>query len=73
MNGHCEGFEKDSGTSKILSVEEAYPLSGLSRNTFYAGVNNGEIPSIRVGKRILIPSSAFEAWLDGNWQPNNTA
>lgn len=58
---------------KTISVDEAYPQSGLSRNTFYAGVNNGEIPSIRVGKRILIPNSAFQAWLDGNWPPNSAS
>lgn len=48
-----------------LTVAEAIAATGLSRNTFYDGVRRREIPSIRVGRRILIPRVAFERWLEG--------
>ena len=35
----------------------------LSRNAIYAGIHNGEIPHIRVGKRILLPSDALDRML----------
>ncbi len=52
-------------TKKTISVEEAAALLGISRNTAYEAVRRGEIPSIRIGKRFLIPAAALERMLDG--------
>lgn len=49
-----------------LSVEQARLRLGLSRGLMYEAVKRGEIPSIRIGKRILIPKSALLRLLDGN-------
>ena len=38
------------------TVDEASIMLGLSRNSAYEGVARGDIPSIRVGRRLLIPS-----------------
>ena len=59
----------------ILSVTETAYLLGLSRNATYQGVQSGAIPSIRVGKRILIPKAALERMLEGGGThaDNNTA
>jgi excisionase family DNA binding protein len=46
-----------------LTVMETAELLGLSRASAYEGVRNGQIPSLRIGKRILIPRSALEAKL----------
>lgn len=43
-----------------LSVEEAARKIGLGRAAAYAAVHRGEIPSIRFGKRILVPKAALE-------------
>ena len=43
-----------------LSVEEAGKMLGLSRGLMYEAVRTGQIPSIRVGRRILIPRLALE-------------
>jgi|TARA_Y100000310_G_scaffold331767_1_gene405954 excisionase family DNA binding protein len=43
-----------------LTVKETAQLLGLSRNSAYQGVLTGEIPHIKVGKRILIPRLALE-------------
>lgn len=48
----------------VLSVNEVANLLGLSRNSTYEGVRRGEIPHIRVGKRLLIPRAALEAMLN---------
>jgi len=48
-------------TKLALSVEEAAKLIGLGRNSFYEAVRRGDIPSVRVGGRILIPKKTLEA------------
>jgi len=48
----------------VMTVEEAAKILGISRPSAYQGVVRGEIPSIRVGKRILIPRAALEKLLN---------
>ena len=40
---------------KTVSVEEAGRILGLSRHAAYQGVWRGQIPSIRIGRRLLVP------------------
>jgi excisionase family DNA binding protein len=51
--------------SPVLTVEEAAELLGLSRSTAYDAVRTGDLPSIRIGRRILIPRARLEALLAG--------
>ena len=44
----------------ILTVKETAQMLGLSRNSVYQGVLTGEIPCLKVGKRILVPRKALE-------------
>jgi excisionase family DNA binding protein len=44
----------------VFTVEEAAQLLGISRSFAYEAVNRGEIPSMRIGKRILVPKAALE-------------
>ena len=48
-----------------LTVEQAAEMLGVSRNSAYAGVARGELPVIRVGKRLLIPRAALQRKLEG--------
>ncbi len=48
-----------------VTVEQASRLLGISRASGYQGVLSGEIPHIRVGKRILVPRGALERMLNG--------
>ena len=50
--------------SATLSVEETAKVVGIGRNSAYEGVRTGEIPSIRIGKRILVPRIALERILE---------
>ena len=52
----------------VFTVEEARHLIGLSRGLMYDAIHRGEIPSIRIGRRILIPCAALQQMLDG--KPN---
>ena len=47
-----------------LTVEEAAEVLGLSRAFAYEAVSRGEIPSIRIGRRILVPKVALERLLN---------
>jgi excisionase family DNA binding protein len=47
-----------------LTVDEAAEILGLSRAFAYEAVRRGEIPSIRIGRRILVPRAALERLLD---------
>lgn len=49
-----------------LTVAEAAELLGISRGLAFEAVNRGELPSIRVGRRILIPRSRLMALIDGS-------
>ncbi|WP_409568315.1 helix-turn-helix domain-containing protein [Methylobacterium sp. E-041] len=54
-----------SGTArKTISVEEAGRQLGISRNTAYEAAGRGEIPTIRIGRRMLVPVIAFERLLE---------
>ena len=46
-----------------LSVEEAADVLGLSRATAYAAANAGELPIVRVGRRMVVPRYALEKLL----------
>lgn len=46
-----------------LSVMEAAMIMGVSKNVAYEAVRQGEIPSIRLGGRILVPRTALERLL----------
>ena len=50
-----------------MTVEETAGVYGISRASAYEGVRTGEIPSIRVGRRILVPTAAVRrqlGWVD---------
>ena len=49
--------------TQVMTVEEAGKVLGLSRGSAYRSVRRGEIPSLRLGRRLLIPKPALEAML----------
>lgn len=46
-----------------LTVLEVAKALGINRNVAYDSVRRGEIPSIRVGRRLLVPKIAFDQLL----------
>lgn len=53
----------DPSTSPTTTIDEAAQLLGVSRNSAYAAVKAGELPSIRIGRRLLIPTAALRRML----------
>jgi excisionase family DNA binding protein len=49
----------------VLDFAAAGRLLGLSRNSAYAAVAAGELPSLKVGRRVLVPRDRLRAMLDG--------
>jgi excisionase family DNA binding protein len=45
------------------NVDELARELGLGRLTVYAALRNGTIPSIRIGKRYVLPRAAIAEWL----------
>jgi len=48
---------------QTLSVEEAAKVLGIGRNLCYDRVKTGEIPVIKIGRRLLVPRAALEKLL----------
>jgi excisionase family DNA binding protein len=47
-----------------LTVPEAAKLLGIGRQLAYEGVKTGQIPVIKVGRRLLVPRAAVEKLLE---------
>jgi len=58
--GRASGVIAPVGERLTLTVEEAATLLGISRSFAYEAVTRGEIPSIRIGRRILVPKAALQ-------------
>lgn len=54
---------RDPGERLTLTVEEAADVLGIGRTLAYEAVRRGDIPSIRVGKRRLVPRGALDQFL----------
>jgi len=52
-------LQKDNNESMVLTVGETARLLRLSKTTVYDQIRQGSVPSIRLGKRILIPRAAL--------------
>ena len=50
---------------EVHTVEETASILRVGKNTVYAAVRKGEIPSIRIGDRILVPRIALQRMLNG--------
>jgi len=56
---------KQPDEREVLTVEEVMKVLGIGRRAAYAGVRSGQIPSIRVGRRFLVPVTFVERMLVG--------
>jgi len=46
-----------------ISVPEAGRRLGIGRNTAYEAARQGQLPTLRIGKRLVVPLVAFEQML----------
>ena len=52
-----------TGKRATLSVDAAAKYIGVSRSSAYEAIRRGELPAIRIGRRLLVPVAALERML----------
>lgn len=52
-------------SNATVTLREAAAILGVDARTVSGAVKSGEIPGVRVGRRVLIPRHRFLAFLDG--------
>jgi excisionase family DNA binding protein len=55
----------DGDASKTQTIAEAAKALGIGRNQAYAAAKRGELPVIKIGKRILVLREPFMRMLRG--------
>ena len=50
---------------RVKTLEEVAALLRISRGSAYEAAKRKEIPTIRIGRRLLVPSDALERLLSG--------
>ncbi|GMQ90467.1 MAG: hypothetical protein BMS9Abin10_0849 [Gammaproteobacteria bacterium] len=58
--------------AETLSVPEAGEILGISRNGAYDAARRGELPVIKIGRKLLVPRIALERMLQ-DARPTTTA
>lgn len=55
------------GTSerKTYKIEEAGRLLGIGRNQAYEAAKRGDFPTLKIGRRLLVPKAALDRLLNG--------
>ena len=48
------------------SIEEFAERVGIGRTLAYQAALRGEIPTRRIGRRLIVPRAALDAWLAGD-------
>lgn len=49
-----------------VPISEAVRLSSIGRSTLYLKIREGELPTIKMGRRRLVPMNALRALLDAH-------
>jgi excisionase family DNA binding protein len=57
-------MRKKSPQPLTITVTEAAKRLGIGKNQCYEAVHRGELPAIKIGKRILVPLKALLAKLE---------
>ena len=61
------GRQPPSAERVVYTVPEAGRLLGLSRNGSYEAAKRGDIPTIRIGRRLLVPKVPFHRLNRARW------
>lgn len=67
MKQHSPITLPDPKERATLTVDAVAEIVGVDRKTVYAAINSGELPCLRVGRRILVPTS----WLAARITPDS--
>lgn len=56
-----------------LTVEQAANLLGISRHAGYQAARTGELPALRIGRRLIVPTARLLALLGIEQAPSSDA
>ena len=63
----------DDNSSETISISAVAEQLGISRASAYRACKRGDIPVLRIGRRLVIPRAAYEEMLRTAEQPGRTA
>ena len=66
------GIIPDPRKRPTVTIEESGEILGIGRSSAYAAAKAGEIPTIRVGRRLLVPTAMLLSML-GMSMPSDAA
>jgi excisionase family DNA binding protein len=58
------GPQDAAESPSVLTIEEAAQLLRIGRNSAYEAARRGQIPTVRIGRRLLVPRAALERVLE---------
>jgi excisionase family DNA binding protein len=64
--GRDKQAEEARARRQTLTIEEAARVLGIGRNSAYEAARRGEIPTIKVGRRLVVPRAALDRILAGD-------
>jgi excisionase family DNA binding protein len=66
---HTSSEEADSPRALTLTIPQAAQLLGISVSKTYEAARAGQLPTLRVGTRVLISRRRLEELIDGTASP----
>lgn len=71
LGGTVRVVKNRKGTKHVekretLTIPEVAQILGIGRNSAFAAASRGELPTIRLGRRILVPRAALERLLEAH-------
>ena len=70
MTHNTKTIVKTAEEKLTYSVPEAAEILGIGRSAAYQGIRTGQIPSVKIGKRIIVPKVALQQKLQAAGQTN---
>jgi excisionase family DNA binding protein len=61
-----DGLATTKPTPRVVTVEEAATILQISRGAAYQAAKTKQLPTIRIGRRLLVPLAALDRMLSGN-------
>ena len=61
-------FTKDN--RRTYDIGEVARLLGIGRNQGYEAAHRGDFPTIKIGKRLLVPKAALDRLLEAEAKPS---
>ncbi len=63
MKVDCKSFEE---LPAMLTAAELAGVLGISKAGAYALIHSKGFPTLRIGKRLMVPKDKLAAWIDRN-------